>query len=305
MDYKLEKNYMKREMRYLLESEIMRTIRLDKGLTQQALCTDICSQSTYASFEKQGYSISSDRLFKLLNRLNVHLDEFEMLLNGKENIKKMLTRNLEKAIQGKDATALQTLATEFYQHYELEKDIFYLCYYLKSLEFFSKLTTYFDFKCFSYEQRQVVTTLKEYLKNVEHWRYFECALFSNLIMYLDSSSIMNFIKALPNKVDLELPKNQELFIKAVVNSCASLIESEEYPLLLATLQLTEEYTTDLERLHWRIVCQFFKDICEEIVKGKRNKGQYQYLKIYSTTEHDGYYQTLMNFRQRILKEKCK
>lgn len=41
MDYKLEKNYMKREMRYLLESEIMRTIRLDKGLTQQALCTDM------------------------------------------------------------------------------------------------------------------------------------------------------------------------------------------------------------------------------------------------------------------------
>ncbi|EUJ26329.1 helix-turn-helix domain-containing protein [Listeria cornellensis] len=69
--------------------ETIREIRLSKALTQKEVAGNIVSLSFYAKVEKGENNLSADKFFKILNKLNIEIDEFLFVHNDfKENPKK-------------------------------------------------------------------------------------------------------------------------------------------------------------------------------------------------------------------------
>lgn len=69
-------------------SQLIRQLRLQKGITQRALSSGICSRSTLAMFEKSGTYLSADFLFEFLDRMNIDPTEYQYRMTGKNQPKK-------------------------------------------------------------------------------------------------------------------------------------------------------------------------------------------------------------------------
>ena len=61
--------------------QLIKELRKDRQLTQDELAKDITSRTTLSSIENRNQNIPFYLLEKLLDRLNIRLEEFSFLLN--------------------------------------------------------------------------------------------------------------------------------------------------------------------------------------------------------------------------------
>ncbi len=61
--------------------QLIKELRKARQLTQDELAKDITSRTTLSSIENRNQKVSFDLLQKLLDRLNIRLEEFSFLLN--------------------------------------------------------------------------------------------------------------------------------------------------------------------------------------------------------------------------------
>ena len=72
--------------------EFIKKIRQEKHLTQKELAAGILSKNFLSKFERGESKITSEIFLKLLERLNVSLDEFEQLVTAKHSQKDFLQK---------------------------------------------------------------------------------------------------------------------------------------------------------------------------------------------------------------------
>ena len=63
---------------------LIKSIRINKGISQSEACSNAVSQSNYSKFELEKIDISSSALIQIINNLDISLDEF-FFLYDKEN----------------------------------------------------------------------------------------------------------------------------------------------------------------------------------------------------------------------------
>lgn len=287
----------------MLQRDILKFYRKERKLSQQQLCAGICPRTTYATFEKHGFSMSSDILFQLLDRLNVRLDEFDYQLQGKNSPKDVAFIQLSDAVQTKDVERLRRFANDCWANYQKHLDLTWLVYTLKATEQQLKIAGDFDPLRFKAQHQDWFKPLLQRLDQITHWQHFEFSLFANLIIYLSTPEISRTIKKMEQTLDFTKEANQILFIKAVVNCAVRLLEYEEYSLVQQILEKSTPYTTAPEYLHYRVMARYFQTLSHELQYGRGSLSEYQFLAIYSQVGLDGHRQTLLNHRKRLLKAK--
>ncbi|OJG71029.1 transcriptional activator, Rgg/GadR/MutR family domain-containing protein [Enterococcus phoeniculicola] len=287
-------------LRMSQQSELLRKIRKQKKITQVNLCKGICPRSTYSSFESSGYTLSSDILFKILDRLNIKLDEFNYYSQTNANYKDESFDALHLSIQQHDLSNLKTLKDNFYKQFLITNDLYWLLISFKADEAIDKLTNLFDPKVFISKRKQTFSILHSYLLDTDFWGYFEFALFGNLIIYLKTTEIIKTFNKIEKKVDISVPRNRELYIKICLNSIVSLFEKREYQSAIKILDILDDLITNHEFMHWRILVKFYSTLYKEIHFSEPTKESYQFLTIYKDLGFYEYYDELMHYRKIIL-----
>lgn len=296
-----EKSTLKKGMMKMLsQPELLKYLRTNKNVTQFKLCKDICPRSTYATFEKVGYSISSDILLQLLDRLNIKLDEFQPLLQGKSSKKELAFFELVKAIETKNKSKLLRLEKNFLDNYKEAEDIWWLLYVFKAQEAYERLNLSFTKENFKKQHEETFLILYDYLVSTPQWYKFEYTLFGNLLIYLQVDEIKPLIEKIHSRLDLKNESSQELYLKIAVNSILTLFELHAYEEAKELVYHALPYAHKVERLHFKIILLFFKELYQELLKKQATPPTYEFLKIYRAAGFEAYYQALLSYRTKIL-----
>lgn len=164
-------------------------IRRQKNFSIKQICGDYLSRQTYYRFVKNEVDISSSKLFFMLDKLNVDVDEFLFICNNFQLPKEF--SDMEKVkyyFEKNDIKSLEELRTYYIQQHDIKQKILF-CLVTVLL---GRLTRNSVF-----EEEKI---LKEYLFNIETWTHYEIVLFNNSMFIFDN----DFIELVFNKVNIHL-----------------------------------------------------------------------------------------------------
>lgn len=157
----------------------IRKIRINKGLTQKEVASNIVSLSFYMKVEQDEHTISADTFFKILNKLTIEIDEFLFVHNDfKETSKKAIQKQMYQFVYNHDLQALVFLKEETEQLYQQNLDLFYL---LISNEL----------ECIINDMQGHIISdtstkkLIDYLSTISVWGHFETRLFTDTMGFFD------------------------------------------------------------------------------------------------------------------------
>lgn len=195
--------------------ELIRKIRLDKRQSLEEISDGIMSYSLLSKFERGETMLTIDKFFKILDKLNIGFDEFELMLNGyQDNPVKMFFSIIKYYYKNKDVCKLKEKMTDEMKEFKLSGDkknkLNYIVIYilLDSLE----------------EEEEVpqayLTELSDYLFSIEDWTQYELLLYSHSIEKLNIQIVLLFSKELLGKLEIytENIELKKIVIKAILNT---------------------------------------------------------------------------------------
>ena len=164
-------------------------IRRQKNFSIKQICGDYLSRQTYYRFVKNEVDISSSKLFFMLDKLNVDVDEFLFICNNFQLPKEFSDMGKVKYyFEKNDIKSLEELRTYYIQQRDTKQKILF-CLVTVLL---GRLTRNSVF-----EEEKI---LKEYLFNIETWTHYEIVLFNNSMFIFDN----DFIELVFTKVNIHL-----------------------------------------------------------------------------------------------------
>lgn len=195
--------------------ELIRKIRLDKRQSLEEISDGIMSYSLLSKFERGETMLTIDKFFKILDKLNIGFDEFELMLNGyQDNPVKMFFSIIKYYYKNKDVCKLKEKMIDEMKEFKLSGDkknkLNYIVIYilLDSLE----------------EEEEVpqayLTELSDYLFSIEDWTQYELLLYSHAIEKLNIQIVLLFSKELLGKLEIytENIELKKIVIKAILNT---------------------------------------------------------------------------------------
>lgn len=169
-------------MSILSIGETIKTIRTAKKITSKSLYNNILSRPSIARFERGLSDTSATKLFIILERLNITLEEFEKIRNDVENKDFLYTVEYIEAFYRKDIVRLRELAELANKDYKKTSNFKYLHYRATInllIDDIQKTKLY----------RDEVKILQSYLVTCETWGYYEIKLFSNSLNFYSDELI--------------------------------------------------------------------------------------------------------------------
>ncbi|MNC13421.1 Helix-turn-helix domain protein [compost metagenome] len=181
--------------------ELIRKLRLERGITQEQLCHKITSRTALTNLEKQNSRISFEILLQYLSRMNIRLDEYYLMYTDHESREKRSISLALPHIYASGDTAIQKDLEKYKEKYNETKDLFFYFVYIQLSILKMKKNGDFNSSYLSNE----IEFLKGYLDRVETWGRFEIALFSNsLFLFPD-----DFIEEIFDRVISKLLRLQD------------------------------------------------------------------------------------------------
>ena len=231
--------------------ELLRKIRLERGISQKQLSDKITSRETLVRYENGKSSIPLSVLIELLDRLNVNLDEFVFYLHKdvmrKKNwsLKKLVKKVREN--QSNFPHILRTLREKAIN----SKDIVDIRNYLvaKTVDWYTLEES--DRKL-NRSDEEYLSKLKDYLEAVDEWGRFEMSTFSTLLFIFET----NYIKRRLSDIERKIEKNRdfEIFHSILIgvynNAFLLMLERKE-------LSLARKYLKKISDVRHRLL--FFGD----------------------------------------------
>lgn len=156
--------------------ELIRSIRLDKGMSQQEAARGILSRSHLSELEHNNYYPSYDKMIRLIHRLGISLTEFESELHSGECFSEdyYIRRTNDLSTESKVDELARFLRTEFTERVAGQS----LRLKHKRLNMLGLVDFIQHHGCIEYEKYQPLFT---YLLECQNWRKYELSLLSNAI----------------------------------------------------------------------------------------------------------------------------
>lgn len=163
-------------------NNLIKKLRLERGLSQDQLARGISQRSTLSSFENKGAKISYNTLVQYLDRMNVTLEEYQFMLDDedvseKRKISKLFFKNLKKNYSPDFEKYLQEKAYETDNYYYEILRAMYLI-------IMKRMDISLDIDCHSAK-----LTLTRYLDSIANWGRFELTIFINTLFIYDNDYI--------------------------------------------------------------------------------------------------------------------
>lgn len=161
---------------YMEIGKVIRNIRLKKKINSNVLYKDLLSRPAIAKFERGESDTSVEKFLKMLERLNITLEEFEIVYNNEENKDLRYTRRYIQAFYNRDEGLLIQIANEVENEYKISG-------ITKFLHYRSLVLLLVDDLRGTQEYDNQVLVLQDYLMKCESWGYYEITLFANSLSF--------------------------------------------------------------------------------------------------------------------------
>lgn len=161
--------------------ELIRELRIQKNLRSNVLYNNLLSRPAIAKFERGESDTTAEKFLKMLDHLNITLEEFSIIYNeGDKDLN--YTRKYVEAFYNRDVTALYIVAEQVENEYSITSN-------LKFLHYRSLILLLIDDLRGTEEHVKEIELLQEYLMHCESWGYYEITLFANSLSFYSNELI--------------------------------------------------------------------------------------------------------------------
>ncbi|WP_390407048.1 helix-turn-helix domain-containing protein [Lacticaseibacillus jixiensis] len=226
------------------DGELIRSLRINRGLTQEQLARNISPRSTLASFELNDTHLPVQLFIAYCHRLNISLEEYEFM---RENSQLSSKRHCSVLVHRSFAAPYNDeISCELLRNYRQTNDFFYYSLYAQYYlvcGYRARLQDV-DPGWYSVDSANAIKEkITTYLETVDTWNRFEVVLFYNCLFvfseeyirvkfkrvilktraYIDnpnySKDILNFLlNGIQLAIDRNDPDNYELFHKELLDT---------------------------------------------------------------------------------------
>ena len=251
--------------------EFIKKIRQEKHLTQKELAEGILSKNFLSKFERGESKITSEIFLKLLERLNVSLDEFEQLVTSKHSQKEFLQK-LETFKSQKDRYLLENLKAEEKQLFQSDRNR----RYLHNQILVEAHLQYLQGKNIDVKQKRVI---QSYLFEVEEWGDYEWELFGNIVFCLSTKETHLYLDSIFRKARLGKhdTMHKRMLCRILLNIFLEDIEANP-----SEASQVEAYLTELlqdEEFYYEKIRFYYLQGILHIYQGHVDKGKLECMKM--------------------------
>lgn len=247
--------------------KLLKSLRVDRQLTQETLSKGITTRTTLASIENRNKTISFDLLMKLLDRLNVRVEEFHFLLNeGLQSEKQTFyleaySNYYSKGYLNKD------LEKKILKKYQETNDFFFIALYTQMLGSQLRKSGSLPPKDEANLEKNI-DLIKTHLNKVNTWTHMELALFINCLYIFDTSYINAVYKRTVKKLVFrkKLRIYEDDIIIFLLNCIDLFLERNQTNLVEYYLKELDTHITRENQLNEKLLSHFYHAIID-IQKG--------------------------------------
>ncbi|WP_314062583.1 helix-turn-helix domain-containing protein [uncultured Vagococcus sp.] len=192
-----------------------RELRNEKRMSIIEVSEGILSVGQLSKFERGLNDVSLSKFVKLLNRINITLEEFDLLCNNyeKSNLQQ-LVKQIRKAYTNRDTEELLRLSNEEYSKWQQTGNINNRYNYLMISIMNDELN---DCKTVKDEDVELLT---DYLFAIDDWTYYEIVLFGNSISAIPIQTVIILSEEISRKTKFFQSNNEhrKMIIHILLNA---------------------------------------------------------------------------------------
>lgn len=234
---------------------LLKRLRKEKELSQSELSDGILSKNHLSKIERGENDISFQTLLKLLDRLNISLFEFELLLDKTQDNQSTFLKDLSIAVANNDLYLLNELLTREIELKSKSNNI-------RHKHNVILLKAYIDkFSNTSLNQHEIQEII-QYILSVDECGRYEISLFGNFVGFMSLDMRHNLVKIINRKSQLFYSdKNYiEIFSRILLNVCYADLMDKNFNVAIEVIDIIEKYLNYTELYYEKNQCKFFKGL---------------------------------------------
>ena len=222
----------------MYHGEVVRKIRLSKGLTQKEVYLGIVSKSYAIEFEKGNHSISATLLLDILERLSLDMDEFLYISQDyRLNEQADYIFRYSNYSNNYDLPALYQLLQELQEQQGPIANVHVA------------------------EVRSRIRII-QYLTNLQTWTLQEIQLFANTLEFIEGEKQLLFFKQLSKSLELykNYDRGREIFCSLLVNLIRETLDENLLDYAEVLIEQLLLLSTEYKECFHRLCAKFFKGV---------------------------------------------
>lgn len=234
---------------------LLKLLREQKELSQSDLSDGILSKNHLSKIERGENDISFQTILKLLDRLNISLFEFELLLDKTQNNQSTFLKDLSIAVVNNDLYLLNELLTREIELKSKSNNIRHKHNVILLKAYIDK----FSNTPFNYHDIQEII---QYLLTVDECGRYEISLFGNFVGFMSSDMRHKLMKMINRKSQLfHSDKNYtEIFTRILLNVCYADLMEAKFNSAREVIDIIENHLNHTELYYEKNQCNFFKGL---------------------------------------------
>lgn len=195
--------------------EYFRILRNEKRMSIIEASKGILSLGQLSKFERGLNEITVSKFVKLLNRINVTLEEFDLLCNDFENSNlQQLVKDIRKSYTNRDTEELLRLSNDEFSKWKTTRNINNRYNYIMISIMNDELN---ERKTIKDDDVQI---LIDYLGSIDDWTYYEMVLFGNSISAIPINTVIIWSEKLSHKTTFfqSNNKHRKIIIHILLNA---------------------------------------------------------------------------------------
>lgn len=234
---------------------LLKLLREQKGISQFDLSDGILSKNHLSKIERGENDISFQTLLKLLDRLNISLFEFELLLDKTQNNQSTFLKDLSIAVANNDLYLLNELLTREIELKSKSDNI-------RHKHNVILLKAYIDKFSNTPLNHHEIQEIFQYILTVDECGRYEISLFGNFVGFMSSDMRHKLVKMIYRKSQLFCSEKNytEIFTRILLNVCYADIMEKKFNSAIEVIDIIEKHLNHTELYYEKNQCKFFKGL---------------------------------------------
>lgn len=234
---------------------LLKLLREQKGISQFDLSDGILSKNHLSKIERGENDISFQTLLKLLDRLNISLFEFELLLDKTQDNQSTFLKDLSIAVANNDLYLLNELLTREIELKSKSDNI-------RHKHNVILLKAYIDKFSNTPLNHHEIQEIIQYILTVDECGRYEISLFGNFVGFMSSDMRHKLVKMIYRKSQLFCSEKNytEIFTRILLNVCYADIMEKKFNSAIEVIDIIEKHLNLTELYYEKNQCKFFKGL---------------------------------------------
>lgn len=240
-------------------AETIEKIRTMKDIPVRTLVEDIMDPSQYSRFKKNQSHIAADKLFALIDRLNVSFEEF-MFIHEKDDDMSFinLQKRLSAAFNAHDIATLHQISTQAQAIFD-QTNIPKMRHIAISADL---MPARLNQVAFTASQQAEIAELTEYLFQLDMWTHYDIVLFNNNIFAFAPKDRFAFTQAIIKNLGTykDYIHNRSEYVFFITNLIIGAIANQQVEVAINYIQFLKGIDLDQKMLTEKLIVLFFDGV---------------------------------------------